>query len=462
MRLLACVIPILSIVFPRCLDAWAGSDFPYVAGVVNEEAIVRSGPGEEFYITDRLPAGTEVEVFRYDNHEWAAIRPPQGSFSWIPAKAVEKTEQPSIGRVVHDGVQTRIGTVFGDDHRSAYIRLDRDELVEILEQRKLKTISGTSLEEFYRIMPPAGEFRWISIDELIAVDSPTEVPKEIVDSRQEILAPDLAVPDVEAIGIPATLAENPPTDLAHHDDMDGKESNADATRFREESSVTDEGAQLPAPSVLTAALDGDRSPSGLSQPGAATTGILNAELASIELNLSETIVDNIGRWDLTSLQLRTQAVIDTGEANLVREDAQQLLAKITQFADIKRRSEQLNTERLSNFGNRTPGDWPIESEGKELRELLTEIQRGNGRQLSKYDGEGWLRRVVSKRRGVPAYALTDRNGNIIQFISPQTGLDIGQYERKRVGIFGVRGFIPEFDRPHLVAQRVVTLDKVTR
>jgi len=471
MRSLICGISVVWSVFIACPGSARAEDgLPYFARVAGKEAIVRSGPSEDFYVTDRLSTGTEVEVFRHDKRDWAAIRPPQGSSSWISAESVQKTEQPSVGRVTRDGAQTRIGTVFGDDHRAAYIKLDEGELVEILERRKLKTISGTSLEEFYRIMPPAGEFRWISLDELIPVQPP---PKDSEDDSAERdvesempLAFDVPVTADDKDRAPPSLIAPPETKIARWTsikEVDDEYADVEAIELPDNNSQSDGGSDLPPPSVLTTGLNEDdstdRLPSDHVEPA---DHILISELANIELKLSETIIDDPDRWNLGSLQLRSQAVIDTGEVQSVREDAQRLLAKITQFADIKRRSGQLKLETMSDVGKRASLSSSLDAEETELGELLADVKQGAIGNLSKYDGEGWLRRVVSNRRGVPEYALTDRTGNIIQFISPQTGLDLGRYERKRVGIFGVRGFIPEFDRPHLVAQRIVSLDKVTR
>src|SRR6185503_5759455 len=60
--------------------------FPYRASITADTGAVRSGPGEEYYETSGLRRGDEVEVYRHDPHGWCAIRPPQGSFSYVPAE----------------------------------------------------------------------------------------------------------------------------------------------------------------------------------------------------------------------------------------------------------------------------------------------------------------------------------------------------------------------------------------
>ena len=55
--------------------------------ITADDVYVRSGPGENYYPTDKLKAGQEVEVYRHDPGGWYAIRPPKGSFSWVARPA---------------------------------------------------------------------------------------------------------------------------------------------------------------------------------------------------------------------------------------------------------------------------------------------------------------------------------------------------------------------------------------
>ena len=64
----------------------AGQTLPYEAYITADDVYVRSGPGENYYPTDKLKAGTEVEVYRHDPGGWYAIRPPKDSFSWVSGR----------------------------------------------------------------------------------------------------------------------------------------------------------------------------------------------------------------------------------------------------------------------------------------------------------------------------------------------------------------------------------------
>ena len=54
-----------------------------------------------------------------------------------------------------DDVASRIGSRLNDKHNAAQVRLKKGELVEVLDEEKFGD------ETWYKIAPPAGEFRWI-------------------------------------------------------------------------------------------------------------------------------------------------------------------------------------------------------------------------------------------------------------------------------------------------------------
>ena len=84
--LLACIVAV------GAMNAWsAESAFPYKAYVTADDVYVRSGPGENYYPTDQLKAGTEVEVYRHDPGGWYAIRPPKTASRGSPAGTCNST-----------------------------------------------------------------------------------------------------------------------------------------------------------------------------------------------------------------------------------------------------------------------------------------------------------------------------------------------------------------------------------
>jgi len=72
--------------------------FPTELTIMVPEIEVRSGPTEKYYPTSKLRFGDRVTVIRQDatQHDWLAIKPPAGSFSWIKADFVDQTSQFAI------------------------------------------------------------------------------------------------------------------------------------------------------------------------------------------------------------------------------------------------------------------------------------------------------------------------------------------------------------------------------
>ncbi|MCI0641930.1 MAG: hypothetical protein L0Y70_22870 [Gemmataceae bacterium] len=101
------VIPTLVFVWlsltPRLL---AQPTYPAEMTITVPEVEARSGPTTMYYATSKLHQGERVLVLRVSQKEpgWLAIRPPQGSFSWIEAKHVKQVPGNSrIGYVETEG-----------------------------------------------------------------------------------------------------------------------------------------------------------------------------------------------------------------------------------------------------------------------------------------------------------------------------------------------------------------------
>ena len=87
--------------------------FPYKAYITSDDVHVRSGPGMNYYATDTLKQGQTVEVYRHEPGGWCAIRPPEGSFSWISTHFLKPTHD-RLAVVTEEGAAARIGSKFRD------------------------------------------------------------------------------------------------------------------------------------------------------------------------------------------------------------------------------------------------------------------------------------------------------------------------------------------------------------
>lgn len=143
------------------------TDFPYEARVVAEETYARSGAGEAYYPTQRLPRESIVIVHRHDPGGWYSIEPPEGSFSWIPERFVKRLSD-SEGEVTEENVAAWVGSEFGDETSVFQRRMKAGEKVTILGQQQIDTSSG--LQSMLKVVPPTRERRWIPGTAVAPVD----------------------------------------------------------------------------------------------------------------------------------------------------------------------------------------------------------------------------------------------------------------------------------------------------
>lgn len=266
----------------------AGEQFPYEAHVNVEEAYVRSGPGENYYPTAKLRSGEKVEVYRHDQGGWCAIRPPTGSFSWVPARYLQPAED-NLAIVTEDNVSVRVGSLLSDARHTAQVRLRKGEVVELLEPQALLT-QGVP-PAWCKIAPPSGEFRWVHASQL---------------DRQPPKRPALA---------------NTSSDT---------------------STGTNSGDAQGAPGAGT---DAGQQAAGKSQQAPAED--FQRELESIEIELSVIVVEEPAVWSFESLLLRAEKLLQQADTPLERGRAQVLINRINRFADIKQQYERLTAQRDS-------------------------------------------------------------------------------------------------------------------
>ena len=457
------------------LSAKAEEPLPYPAYVVTSDANIRSGPGEEFYATSRLIWGSKVEVYHQVN-EWCAIRPPESSFSWVLKKNLTPTAQDGVARVIDENTMTRVGTVFGDDHQVEYVRLATNEVVEVLGSKRLAEPSGGTVKEWYKIMPPAGEFRWIHQHHL-GSEPPTG------ERHEEQTAAILPRITDRALDEPNRLPESviaKPIELAEshlaNDDGGVSRQAIGEDRWRERPSAIEEEERDVQPVSVTQTADETQSNSHGDGRWRETNHAFREiksslgadELDRLDLALSEVVAEPLSEWSFHDLSGQIQQLIDRSESTHDRDRARELLTKLNEFQDIKRRYDVV----ANKLETAVPATFTAPQRSKPLQRLargfkLPKIIGSGVRTAPKaspraYDGTGWLMPVVTERTGVPRYALTDENGHIVSFVSPATGVNLRHYERRQVGVIGKRGYVPKLNRSHVTAERVVMLDRHRR
>lgn len=150
---------------------YAAQDFSllYTGLVMTEEAEILSGPGNKYYVTQTVPRGTRVEVYQQRNDGWCAIRPLPESFTLVASDAVRvDPNDPKKATVLVEATPSYIGSSCSDAKHTIQVKLHQGETVELLSGPSDKQTSDLWL----RIVPPAGEFRWIRQDQLRPLPTP--------------------------------------------------------------------------------------------------------------------------------------------------------------------------------------------------------------------------------------------------------------------------------------------------
>jgi hypothetical protein len=428
------------------IPAAAEEPYPYLVHVATDGAPLRSGPGEEYYETSRLPAGTAVEVWRAVPDGWLAVRPPRGSFSLVSAADV-RVRPDRVAEAVRGQVPVRVGSHPAAARDVVQVELEDGERVQVLE-----TVSLDG-EFWHKIAPPSGEFRWIHEAQVAGPGG----------SRTTSTA---ATHDGTESGLPEPVAESPATDgpgyrIARHSAAAvpaGPKSNAPAGRV--------------APRTLA-----DATSSGTGQD--ADAAIITS--AEIELELATIVAEDSRLWQFANLKRLCEDLLTSSIPTERRQDLEALLEKIARFERIRDRklailgvppasagTEANSLATRNEVADAAPVSWrairaedgqppgdPISAVGDVVR--IPDQSVESAEEPGRYDGIGTLRPVVSRRREAPRFALVDPEGDVVTFITPSPGVNLQPYVGQRIGVVGTRGYMPEFKRTHVTAARVTPL-----
>jgi hypothetical protein len=369
--------------------------------------------------------------------------------------------------------------------------LKKGEVVRILGREE---IDG---QDWYKISPPAGEFRWIHIsqvrrtgplqDDGLSLANSEAGSSPTVASHNDSAGPDRGVVDAAAIASPFAAddsiqpaqatqsATQPPSSFSDAPPLlpSATESLAAPPAAKTEEAwraaptnpvATTSPMALPVmqpitttDSANTAAAAANtvmppvapRTPaatmppvqpaeslvtqSPLAMPAAVTpAGPSAPSLTELELRLSRMVAEPPIAWNIESLQADAKTLMAMATSPAERASIQATAAKLDRFAAIARRY-QLARGASGTVADITP---------------ITGVTLADG---THFDAVGVLRPVASRRPGAPPFALVNERGQVLSFVTPSAGVNLQSYVGHRIGVAGNRGYIPEFQRVHVVA-----------
>ncbi|MCE9606529.1 MAG: SH3 domain-containing protein [Planctomycetia bacterium] len=400
--------------FDTSYGAEPAAQFPYSAFVAPTEAPVRSGPGETYYPVLNLKLGDAVEVWRQDPGGWLAVRPPEGAFSWVSADFIQQTGEKT-GRVVGNEVNARVGTKFSDLRDAIQVQLSAGDEVDILESRTLRTGDQETL--WYKILPPAGEFRWIAARHVVL--HPSQLPAAALPN----LATGAGSGEIQPVSFNAPVGEAraPSSDLL-----------ADLRRLPADASV-------------------------------------DTQLDEMELVLSRMVTTEPTAWSFDELKQRAETLVERSQTAVERSRARMYLGKLARFEDIRKRYSSIVQLReqtatvdreltkpqpaavAASTATPTVATTPIMPEPEAPAVVRAGVD------VSRYDGVGRLMQVVNAKAGSPNYALANASGQIAAYVVAAPGMNLRQYLGLDVGVSGIRGFVTDQRIEQITAKHIDVL-----
>jgi len=437
---LICGLPLM---LPANAIGGSGEITPQVARIATAGAAVHSGPGDSYYLTDTLPEGETVEVYRRREDDWCAIRPPTDSFSWVFASNLQPDDE-GLAKVTKDGTASRVGSRLSSSRDVVQVRLRKGETVKVLGK---DTQSG---ETWYKIAPPAGEFRWIAASSLTFEDAssgnkaePSNVTRashdEPAGATQDAKSADFMAPPLVSTADVATPSTT--TFTAPKPTPPAAQSVTASPVANTATTATTATPPSPPKQEVTPIVS----------PTAATPEVAG-QLRDLELRLSRMVAEPPATWNTEALEQSAQQLLAKADTAADRDAVKATLAKIDRFSAIQQRSIAANSGAVarSSRGNISPSA---------ITPLPGVTQAGSAANAGagQFDAVGVLRPVVSKRPGAPQFALVDERGQVVTFVTPTPDVNLQPYLGQRIGVIGSRGYIPEFHRAHVTAARVAPL-----
>lgn len=433
MRSVLIVLTVVALV--ARLDAAPKAKVPYEATVEAEQVDVRSGAGStKYYPTSRLRRGDKVVVHREDPGGWYMIAPPPGSFSWVPAKYVQKTSQHR-GVITANNVAIRVGSS-ESDIRDVYQRtLAENDEIRIIGEKMLDPDLGKGQAElWYRIEPPRGEWRWIPGQAV----TPTQRGSRATD-EDPFVSPETDAP---------TRRTSPPTPRADDGSLSFESPRIDSST--REYSAGESGFGTPPEAAIKnrRLIRQGGKPDQSARPNRKQDDLLD-ELDRLDLRLRAILDQDTLQWNFDQLERDYATLRDESDSSNLQRMIDTRLDRIARYSKVLADEKEL--ARIQDETSRRDAE-------------LAEIQRQQEARLvsssatarrPQFDGAGIIQRAALNRRGAPRYALINANGKVLAYLVPAPGVDLESWVGKSAGVTGPR--VPSAD----LRADLITVNRLT-
>ncbi|MEM7475206.1 MAG: hypothetical protein AAF483_09460 [Planctomycetota bacterium] len=215
---------------------------------------------------------------------------------------------------------------------------------------------------------------------------------------------------------------------------------------------------------------------------------MTAELDQIQVALGEMVSRPPALWNLQSLRDRTQYFIKNGTTPVERGQARLLLDRIDEFEQHAHRTAFVPGMNLRAASSVPSSSIPVQTASYSSTQPTNAVSTAafqsaqqssstssgvqwtraeqrpstammtSGSPSSKsFDATGYLVSIFSSTAGQPSHALTDQHGKVIAYVTGLSGMNLDLNINQPVGIYGRRGFLPQLQKPHIQAERVIRL-----
>ncbi len=464
---------------------------PYDAVIVDDDAYARSGPGKEYYPTSRFRKGDRVVVMRHDRGGWYMIQPPPGSFSWIRKEFVRHTGDRGV--IISEGqVVVRAGTSFGDDHFVEQRRLRKGEEVEIIGEKTLNDERGDVA--YFKIKPPAGEYRWIPGAKVIASDQQlaggtksrnADPFTNETESGHRVRDPNVAPVDLsqlESADETAPLESNPSSSPAKEVSRQVSQSKSLDDPSNESSPPARSGHESNSDSHFQTVTDSSGDESDLAN-----------RMRILDEQFQQMIRQDTRDWDFVGIE---QGLRELQQHDEVSTAATRRLAQIDQYKQdyqefqritdetTRRDAELVEAQKAATTTmparvpaptpaatsrpmNARPGPAPqpnlLRQQPRPQRTLSPPRRTqppstGHGQpgrsvapSQKTFNGAGIIQRSTSNQSGAPKHVLVHPDGHVLAYLQGD-GVELEKYLGESMGLQGERAFRPDLQSDFMVVK----------